>query len=313
MTISTRFRVKNVDLPAQFDAQQHCLRQSLPDELGAGHSAIFQLDTDLSYIETHYAPTQDLSVLSHVDAHEPRMVVTLGLTGKSCFASHQGEELVFNQGYTSIATFNSSIGERHYQAQQTVTQLRLSLNKTWLDRYFGEEKTASLFNAKNTQLLSHQPISAQGMMAARQLLSNTVAPEMRQVFRHAQAMSILTAELACLYQEKTNQRLSERDKAIALLARDILHDEFQQPPSVVELAKRAGTNPFKLKKLFQYFFNNTPYGMVLDIRMNKAYQLLASTHCQVSVAADFVGYRHANNFSVAFTHYFGVTPKVVAK
>ncbi|MFI3220487.1 MAG: helix-turn-helix domain-containing protein [Methylococcales bacterium] len=51
----------------------------------------------------------------------------------------------------------------------------------------------------------------------------------------------------------------------------------------------------------------------MDIRMNKAYQLLKSSHCQVSVAADFVGYSHANNFSAAFVKYFGIAPKVIAK
>jgi AraC family transcriptional regulator, transcriptional activator of the genes for pyochelin and ferripyochelin receptors len=315
MKASSRWRVKNDDLPAHFHAQKHCLHQSLPEELGVGYSDVFQLDTDLSYIETHYTPSKDLGVLSQIDSHEPRMVVTLGLKGQSCFTGQRGEELVFNQGYTSIATFNASSGERQYQANQPVTQLRLSLSKKWLDRYFGETQSARLFNAEAMQLLKCQPISAQGMIAAKQLLTAKVAPEMRRVFMHAQAMSLLASELGGLCQEQpqVQKKFTERDKAIALLARDILQQEFQQPPSVPELAKRAGTNPFKLKRLFQHFFNNTPYGVVLDIRMNKAYELLASTRCQVSMAADFVGYSHANNFSVAFSNYFGVAPKVIAR
>jgi len=312
MRTSSRWRVKNDDLPSHFQTRNQCLHQSLPEELGIGYSDVFQLDSDLSYIETHYTPSQDLGVLTHIESQEPRMVVTLGLKGKSGFAGHRGEELVFNQGYTSIATFNTSSGERQYQANQSVMQLRLSLSKKWLDRYLGESQTAQLFNKKTMQLLSYQPISVQGMMAAQQLLSGQVAPEVRRVFMHAQAMSLLAAELASLYQEKS-PAFSKRDKNIALLAHDILQQEFQNPPSVAELARRAGTNQFKLKKLFQYFFNNTPYGVLLDIRMKKAYQLLASTHCQVSAAADFVGYRHANNFSVAFVKYFGVAPKIITK
>jgi len=314
MTSSTRWRVSNDDLPIHFQTQKHCLHQALPKELGVGYSDVFQLDSDLSYIETHYTPSKDLAVLSQIDCHEPRMVVTLGLKGQSCFTGHDGEELVFNQGYTSIATFNASMGERQYQAHQPVTQLRLSLSKKWLDRYFGEAQSAMLFNSEAVQLLRCQPISTQGMIAAQQLLTAKVAPEVKRVFMHAQAMSLLASELGSLYSLPQGQKkFTARDKAIALLARDILEQELQQPPSVAELAKRSGTNQFKLKKLFQHFFNNTPYGVLLDIRMNKAYQLLSSTHCQVSVAADLVGYSHANNFSVAFSNYFGVTPKVIAK
>jgi len=47
--------------------------------------------------------------------------------------------------------------------------------------------------------------------------------------------------------------------------------------------------------------------------MHNAYQLLESTHCQVSVAADRVGYNHASNFTAAFIKYFGISPKVVSK
>jgi AraC family transcriptional regulator, transcriptional activator of the genes for pyochelin and ferripyochelin receptors len=315
MRSTTRWRVKNDDLPSHFQAKEHRLHQALPKELGKGYSDIFQLDSDLSYIETQYTPNKDLGVLSQIESQEPRMVVTLGLKGQSCFSDHRGEELVFNQGYTTIATFNTSIGERQYQANQTVTQLRLSLSKKWLDRYLGEQKTAQLFTDKAMQLVACQPISTQGMMAAQQLLTPRVAPEVKRVFMHAQAMSLLAAELGGLYQEVSKQetKFTERDKKIAMLARDILQQEFQNPPSVTVLARRAGTNSCKLKKLFQHFFNNTPYGVLLDIRMNKAYQLLASKHCQVSAAADFVGYSHANNFSAAFTKYFGITPKVIAK
>jgi AraC-like DNA-binding protein len=312
MAISTRWQIKNDDLPSHFQAQEQRLHQTLPKELGEGYTDIVRLDTDLSYIETHYTPNKELGVLSQIESAEPRMVVTLALKGQSCFASHQGEQLFFNQGYTTIATFNSSSGERQYQANQTVMQMRLSLGKTWLDRYLGTPQSAQLFNRK-TSLIAHQPISVQGMLAAQQLLTAKVAPEIKPVFMHAQALSILAAELSCLYQEKSTTKFTERDKAIASLARDILEQEFKTPPSIAVLAKRAGTNQFKLKKLFQHFFNNTPYGILLDIRMNKAYQLLASSHCQVSTAADCVGYSHGNNFSAAFIKYFGIAPKFIAK
>lgn len=311
---TTRWCVKNDDLPLHFQVKDQCLQQSLPDELGQGCSEIFKLDADLSYIKTDYTPNKDLAILSQIDTHEPRMVVTLGLKGQSCFAGKQGEELVFNQGYTSIATFNSSVGERQYQAHQPITQLRLSMSKNWLDNYLGEQKTAQLFDKNAIRILACQPISASGMMTAQQLLNTNVKSEVKRLFIHAQALALLAAELSCLYEDsKTDCRFSSRDKSIAQLARDILENEFQNPPSITELARRAGTNHCKLKKLFQHYFNNTPYGVLLEIRMNKAYQMLASQHCQVSVAADYVGYSHANNFSVAFTKFFGIAPKVVAK
>jgi len=128
-------------------------------------------------------------------------------------------------------------------------------------------------------------------------------------------MCLLAAELSHLLEEKSDNfgRFNQKDREIATLARDILFLEFTNPPSIEELSKRVGTNQFKLKQLFHHFFNNTPYGIVLETRMNNAYQLLESTRCHVSVAADFVGYSHASNFSAAFVKHFGIAPKAVSK
>ena len=312
---ANRWRIRADDLPSQVQQQKQCLHQSLPEEAGVGYSNIFQLDNDLSYIETLYTPSKDLAVLSRIENSEPRMVITLGLKGRSRFSGNQGNEVIFNEGYTSITTFNSSIGERQYEANKSITQLRFSLSKKWLDRYFGENKFKQFFNKSGIQQLSYQPISYQGIIAAQQLLTSNVSSEVRLLFMHGQAMSLLAAELSHLCEDKSENsgRFNQKDREIANLARDILFLEFKKPPSVEELSKRVGTNQFKLKKLFHHFFNNTPYGLLLEIRMNNAYQLLESTRCHVSVAADFVGYGHASNFSTAFIKHFGVSPKAISK
>jgi AraC family transcriptional regulator, transcriptional activator of the genes for pyochelin and ferripyochelin receptors len=313
--ITNRWRIRADDLPSHFQPQKHCLHQSLPENAGVGHSNSFLLDEGLSYIETLYTPSRDLAVLSHIESQEPRMVVTLGLKGRSRFSGNQGDEIVFNEGYTSITAFTSSIGERQYEANQSITQLRFSMSKKWLDSYFVENKFAPFFNKRGIQQLSYKPISHQGIIAAQKLLTDNVSGKARRLFMHGQAMCLLTAELSPLYEEKlaSSERFNQKDRGIANLARDILFHEFKSPPSVEALSKRVGTNQFKLKQLFHHFFNNTPYGMLLEIRMNTAYQLLESTHCQVSVAADFVGYSHASNFSTAFIKYFGISPKAISR
>jgi len=308
-----RWRIKNDDLPSQQLAD--CLKQSLPDELGQGHSAMFQLDTDLNYIETHYQPSQDLAVLTRMDQPEPRLVVTLGMKGQSRFVDKQGHEIIFNEGYTSITAFHASVGERQYQAQNDMAQVRFSLGKTWLDRYFGEKNSARFFNKNSIRLLSHRPISNTALIATRQLLACDVDASVKRLFMHGQAMSILATELSHLWRDNQENAsiFHQKDQDIAQAARSILINEFKNPPSVSALSKRVGTNQFKLKQLFHHYFNTTPYGLLLAIRMDNAYRLLETSSCQIDVAADYVGYNHASNFSAAFSKYFGISPSSIAK
>jgi AraC-like DNA-binding protein len=75
------------------------------------------------------------------------------------------------------------------------------------------------------------------------------------------------------------------------------------------LSKRIGTNPCKLKQLFRQHFETTPYGMLLDIRMQQAAQLLKNRQTPINKIAESVGYQHPSNFSTAFSRYFGYSPK----
>ena len=309
----SRWRIRNDELQAY--KRQDCIHRPLTEDLGEGYSNVCQLDEDLSYIETEYKPSRNLAMLNKINNQEPKLIVTLGLKGHSRFANMQGEDIVFSEGYTSITTATSSVGERQFEANKHVLQLRFSMSKHWLQRYFDEAKTNRLFKSEGVQMISHKPISTQGIVVAQQLTACSVSDEIKKLFIHGQAMSILASELAPLFskQRKSTTTFSKNDKEIVNTARDILYKEFKKPPSVEQLSKQVGCNQFKLKQLFHHFFNNTPYGVLLEIRMNKAYELLESTQCHVNIAANFVGYNHASNFSTAFIKFFGVAPKTISK
>ncbi|MCQ8181979.1 AraC family transcriptional regulator [Methylomonas sp. SURF-1] len=310
---SGHYKIDQQDLPAQQLPDQ--LIQSLPEQLGRGHTAVFQLDADLSFIETRYRPNRDLAVATRIDRQEPRLVVTLGMQGRSRFVERGGDEIVFSEGYTSITAFNCSNGERQYQADTELVQLRFSLTKTRLDQYIGENAAARLFNKGGVNLLSYKPISNSALIAANQLAGCNIPPPLKRMFIHGQAMSILAAEMHHLWQYTADSayRFTEKDRALAYAARAILINEFRAPPPVAQLAKRVGTNQCKLKKLFHHYFDNTPYGIVLDIRMHKAYRLLQTRAGHIDAVAEFVGYNHASNFSAAFSKYFGISPRHIAK
>ncbi len=306
------YQIAQTDLLIQSQADKQLIQQQLPDNLGLGKSNCFQLDDNLRYIDTHYQPSQDLAITNHVQQQDTQIVLTLGIQGQSRFVEKNGLELCFEQGYATISCFNASVGERQYQANKVLRQLRLLLNRKWLERYLGEEQADLFLNKDTTQILSHQPIAPQSLLLAQQLLTPIDANPLQALLRHTHAMSILSNELQGLCCYKTGGVADHRDKqAIEVVneARDILMRDFKTPPSVDCLAKQVGINSNKLKKLFHQYFETTPYGLLLDIRMQKAMQLLQTTHYQVAVVADLVGYQHASNFSSAFVKYFGQSPK----
>ncbi|MCK9607926.1 MAG: AraC family transcriptional regulator [Methylomonas sp.] len=312
---SSLWRIDPADAQWQAASEPNGLIQALPDSIGFCQSKMFKLDADLNYIETRYNPKRHIAICSRMPPQAPRMVLTLGLSGGSRFENRQGNLINFKSGYSTITTFNASEGSRQYQGDQVVTQLRFSMTQAWLEQYFGEGAFTACFKQNALQLVSQRPSAAATLLAARGLLQNSLPANAQPLFRQGQTMAIVANELGCLLSatEVQSTRLSAQEKRFAELARDILCTEYKNPPSVAELSKRVGTNPFKLKQLFHRHFNSTPYGLLLEIRMENAYRLLTSQHYPVGMAAEAVGYQYPGNFSAAFTKYFGFPPKQLSR
>lgn len=92
-------------------------------------------------------------------------------------------------------------------------------------------------------------------------------------------------------------------------ARDILLKNMMDPPSLKELARKVGTNEFKLKIGFKNVFGNTVYGYLTDYRLNKARQLLTIDNVHIKDVASQIGYSNPSHFIAAYKKKFGVTPK----
>lgn len=311
--MATRWRIKSTELQ-----QQQCnniINQTLLDTLGNGYSQITPLDEQLDLIETRYTTSRDFSILNRFDSGQSRLVLTLSMHGSSRYVGNEGTAIEFNQGYTSITSFNVSNGERQYQGDRNIHQLRFVIGKDWLTRHYSKEQIAKLFSSKAVQSLSYRPTSHRCHLLSRELCFNKLTTQTDKLYANGLVMMMVASELnPILSGDKTlNLKVSRRELHLADAAKDILCQEYRNPPSIEQLAARVGTNSFKLKALFHRHFNNTPYGVLMEIRMKKAYQLLSTTGCHVSSAAYSVGYEHASNFSAAFKKYFGVSPKAIAK
>ncbi len=290
------------------------LQQSIPEDFGSGHSKFFQLDPDINFIDTHYKPSRDFKIFSRQQEQPARVIVTLALQGNSVYKQHHGEDILFNQGHSTITSFTASQGERLYQADEVVKQLRIAISKEGIQRYFGDKYDSLFFSENKVKTLSQRPISAESLQAIQLLNQCKVHNDCSKMFVQVQALTILMSELSFLFDEETQPLgYTKKDKSLVVEAREILLNEYKNPPTVTELANRVGTNQFRLKQLFHFYFDSTPYNMLLQIRMETAYKLLETGNFHVNTVADQVGYAHPNNFSVAFKKFFSISPKQIRK
>lgn len=289
------------------------VRVQLDEDLGRCHHDSLQLEPGLSLGRLHYQPSRRL-IEESCGPHEGRvMVVTLGLQGKSGFTGREAD-LVFQAGHATVTAFGATPGERRYEADQAVTQLRLVIDEATLGKYLGARRAAEMLGDGRLTRLAFRPASDAAMAHAaalvRYLSPGVMSPDTR-LDLHIHALSLLSEQSSLsVPPQRGVSPLSAMDVERVERARDLLGEQLHKPLTVKYLAATVGINEHKLKEGFRCLFDSTPARILLELRMRRAMTLLEAGQ-QVGQVAWQVGYSYPNNFTVAFTRYFGRSPKSI--
>lgn len=290
-------------------------RQQLPTDLGSCYSEHTELETGLALIRLHYHPQRPL-IEETACPHQGRvLVITLGLNGDSGFCQQNSTDLSFKAGYTTISTFADTPGARHYAADRPVSQLRLVVNEPWLQRNLGTARCEQILGNGKLHRLAFSA-SSSATCTHVSALSRYIDAELYNVparlHTHIHALSLLAEQFDQLAPDSetgspvcSNQEAERIEKA-----RFLMGQHLDAPLTLSYLSQQVGLSEHKLKQGFRQLYDKSPSQLLTELRMHKAYALLTSGH-QVAQAAWMVGYRYPNNFSVAFTRFFGRSPKSV--
>ena len=92
-------------------------------------------------------------------------------------------------------------------------------------------------------------------------------------------------------------------------ARDLLHEEYNRPVSLAELATLCHLSQSQVLRAFQKQFGTTPHKYLLKRRIEKAkWLLLSKTDMSLAQIALELGYADQSHFTRAFVTATGVTP-----
>ncbi len=86
-----------------------------------------------------------------------------------------------------------------------------------------------------------------------------------------------------------------------------LEENYLESIPIKQLSRQFGINECDLKRSFKMEFNNTIFGFVQQLRMERAKQQLLAGKSIKEVAFE-IGYEHPHHFSTAFRKWYHITP-----
>lgn len=132
----------------------------------------------------------------------------------------------------------------------------------------------------------------------------------KMMFFRSQMTTLLShffGQLASGQTEKINA--TEREKLF--LAKDILVNNLDNPPTLSELSLQIGLNTYNLKKNFKELFGTPVFKYLQNERLKTAHELISSQNATVQEAAWQVGYDSLGSFSNAFEKKYGYRPSQI--
>ncbi|MFN6563198.1 MAG: helix-turn-helix transcriptional regulator [Nostoc sp. ChiSLP01] len=154
-------------------------------------------------------------------------------------------------------------------------------------------------------------------LALEQILNCPFQGLTKYIYLEAKCLELVALKLEQLMQNEksaaTPVLLKPNDIDRIHYAKEILINNLDNPPSLLELARQAGLNDRKLKLGFRQVFGTTVFGYLHQRRMEQARELLLEGRMNVKEVARAVGYGNQSCFAAAFRKRFGVNPKSYLK
>lgn len=207
--------------------------------------------------------------------------------------------------------------EHRFHRHQAVEYVAIRLPEDTLEAALGVEPERLARGWRNSgpdaPFLMNHTADTVTQALARQLLLCPLHGPLRTLYLTGKAMELTATTLSALNAPTPAAQALElplRQRECLRHARDILHAQFQQPPDLDSLARQVGLSITMLTRGFRKMFGCSVYEYLRQLRLEQAYQLLASGTCSVSQAAWRSGYTDAH-FSRAFQKRYGVSPRQV--
>lgn len=138
----------------------------------------------------------------------------------------------------------------------------------------------------------------------------------RYIFIESKMLELFVLQMEHLHSLQTSPGKSEwrkEDKEKILAVKEYIEHAYLEPLTLKALTHAFGLNEFKLKKGYKHFFNTTVFGHILQLRMQKAHDLLNDQQMSISEVAQFIGYDNTGSFSYEYKKRFGYSPSQVKR
>jgi len=252
------------------------------------------------------------------------LTLYVNLDGNQKYKSLRSDYSVFSkENHTLIDVINEEDGILYKSKNDHNKSINLVIKQDFLknilaDSYILADMQEFFAGKSNVKNISNRKNHPKTQSLAFEIFNTPYINNLEKLHIESKVLDLIYIEFTNLSNQtdsnkNTEIKFSKQDKEAIYFAREILIKNLSNPPTMKELARKVAINELKLKVGFHKFFNETPYNVSLENRLQKAKNLLEKSDLNATEIAKEVGYKYNSNFTKAFIKRFGIRPKDIMK
>ncbi|MDC3389947.1 AraC family transcriptional regulator [Flavobacteriales bacterium] len=253
---------------------------------------VFKKDIDASYIQFHFCLKGDLDFIFN----EGNYSLNLS-TNKFLILYNPKKDLPVNINLKSNSIFISAL---------------ISINK--FHKLFSQDGHKIDFlsgDNSNQKYYKELEINNSMLLVLNQMLKYSTSSITKDLYLKSKIYEIFSL----IFNSENNNEddkcpfiLNDDQLRKIRLAKDIILERFNEPPTLVELSEEINLGLRQLKQGFKETYGKPVFQYLLDYKMDKAAKLLSDGKYNVNEVSIELGYSNSSHFIHAFKKKFGITP-----
>ncbi|WP_049756631.1 helix-turn-helix domain-containing protein [Chloroherpeton thalassium] len=268
-------------------------------------------------IKEQHQPTELANLQTNVQAEV--YALSLYLSGASHVSNPTSEETKYGgQLYSFYANPIIEKFEHQVEANQKLEKITVLVPFEMMNAFSAGDPNiarhvAALSESSHGYVKGvNYQLTPQILEIGHQIFNHKYAGSLADMFLESQVLALLVEHFTQIGKlRNATGSLSNSDVEKLRNAKELLLSKLENPPSLIQLAKAANLNTFKLKTGFKELFGMPVYKYLQKERMKKAFELLEAKQMNVQEIAWRVGYSSLSSFSNSFLKMYGVRPSEI--
>ncbi|WP_414620445.1 helix-turn-helix domain-containing protein [Calothrix sp. CCY 0018] len=283
-------------------------------QLSQGYRRIIDICPGLNFLIDDYTLKEDLIV--ELASGEPSSQIELSF---SILGDNYNEETPCGQNFFLAHWHSGEAGLFKWRGGDRILKFDIHLDVDFFQTLITDElehlppTMRQVMTVADARKYLHLAKTTSGMRdIINQILNCPYQGITRRLYLESKALELIALRVEQIQGDTPNisKQLHSDNIECIYYARDILINNLENPPSLMELSRMVGLNDCTLKKGFREVFGTTAFGYLYNYRLETARNLLESRKAKITDIVQMVGFKDRSYFAAAFRKKFGVNPSI---